>query len=36
MKTRPDDLTFVDELEVRGREAKIRLWSLADGAGAED
>ena len=36
MKSRPDDLTFVDELEVRGREAKIRLWSLADGAGAED
>jgi adenylate cyclase len=24
----PDDLIFVDEVEVRGREAKIKLWSL--------
>jgi adenylate cyclase len=33
----PLDLTFVDELPVRGREAPIRLWSVADGAGpAED
>ena len=32
LKTRPNDLVFVDEMEVRGREAKIKLWSLADGA----
>ena len=25
---------FVDEMEVRGREAKIKLWSIADGAAA--
>ena len=25
-----DDLFFVDEFEVRGRQAKIRLWSLPD------
>lgn len=31
MKERPGDLVFVDEMEVRGREAKIKLWSLADG-----
>jgi adenylate cyclase len=32
MKSRPEDLVFVDEMAVRGREAKIKLWSLADGA----
>ena len=32
LKERPEDLEFVDEFEVRGREAKIKLWSLADGA----
>jgi adenylate cyclase len=26
----PSDLVFVDELEVRGRLAKVRLWALAD------
>jgi hypothetical protein len=30
LKNRPDDLVFVDEYEVRGREAKIRLWSFSD------
>jgi adenylate cyclase len=30
----PGDLIYVDEFEVRGRQAKIKLWSLADG-GAE-
>ena len=30
LATRPADLVFVDELEVLGRKAKIRLWSLAD------
>ena len=34
LKSRPDDLVFVDEMEVRGREAKIKLWSLADSADA--
>jgi adenylate cyclase len=26
----PDDLVYVDEFEVRGRQAKIKLWSLGD------
>jgi adenylate cyclase len=26
----PDDLTFVDEVDVRGRKARVRLWALAD------
>jgi adenylate cyclase len=26
----PEDLVFVDELEVRGRQASIRLWTLAE------
>jgi adenylate cyclase len=35
LKRQPDDLVFVDEMEVRGREAKIKLWSVPDGAGAD-
>jgi adenylate cyclase len=31
LKEEPDDLVFVDEFEVRGRQAKIKLWSLGDG-----
>jgi adenylate cyclase len=27
----PEDLSFVDEFEVRGREARIKLWTLGDG-----
>jgi adenylate cyclase len=27
-----DDLIFVDELEVRGRQAKVKLWSVPEGA----
>jgi adenylate cyclase len=27
-----DDLLFVDEMEVRGRQAKVKLWSLPEGA----
>jgi adenylate cyclase len=27
-----DDLIFVDELEVRGRQATVKLWSLPEGA----
>jgi adenylate cyclase len=43
LREEPDDLLFVDEFEVRGRQAKIKLWSLADhpapqaaGAGAAE
>jgi adenylate cyclase len=36
LRTPADDLVEVGEFEVRGRKAKIRLWSLADAeAGAE-
>jgi class 3 adenylate cyclase len=28
IQSRPDDLVFVDEMEVRGRQAKLRLWAL--------
>jgi class 3 adenylate cyclase len=28
----PEDVVFVDEFEVRGREARIKLWTLEDGA----
>jgi adenylate cyclase len=27
-----DDLIYVDEFEVRGREAKVKIWSVADAA----
>jgi adenylate cyclase len=27
-----EDLIFVDEMEVRGRQAKVKLWSLPEGA----
>jgi adenylate cyclase len=36
LKSKPDDLVFVDEMEVRGREAKIKLWSVSDGAASAD
>ena len=36
LKAKPDDLVFVDEMEVRGRQAKIKLWSVGDGAGSAD
>ena len=37
LSDRPPDAFFVDEFEVRGREAKIRLWSIDEtgGRGAE-
>ena len=31
-----DDLVFVDEMEVRGRAARVRLWALADEGSAGD
>ncbi len=27
-----EDLIFVEEMEVRGRQAKVKLWSLPEGA----
>jgi hypothetical protein len=27
-----NDLIFVDEFEVRGRQAKVKLWSIPEGA----
>jgi hypothetical protein len=30
LKDQPADLVYVDEFEVRGREAKIKLWTLRD------
>ena len=36
LKAKPDDLVFVDEMEVRGRQATIKLWSVGDGAGSAD
>ena len=30
----PDDLNFVDELEIRGREAKMRVYSIPDPTGS--
>jgi adenylate cyclase len=36
LNSKPGDLVFVDEMEVRGREAKIKLWSIADGTVAAD
>jgi adenylate cyclase len=32
LKEPPDDLVPVGEFEVRGRQEKVKLWSLADGA----
>ncbi len=32
----PPDLTFVDEVEVRGREARIKLWTLGERPQASD
>src|SRR5918992_5268111 len=31
LKDPPEDLVYVGEFEVRGREARIRLWTLGDG-----
>ena len=30
----PEGLVFVDEFDVRGKQAKIRLWTLAEGSDA--
>jgi adenylate cyclase len=34
LKDKPADLVYVDEFEVRGRQARVKLWSLADEAPA--
>jgi adenylate cyclase len=34
MRAVPEDLEFIEELEVRGREAKMRVYSIPDPAGA--
>jgi adenylate cyclase len=36
LKYPPEHLIFVDEFEVRGRKAKIKLWSLPDGSAAPE
>jgi adenylate cyclase len=30
LKEKPPDLVYVDEFEVRGRQARVKLWSIAD------
>jgi class 3 adenylate cyclase len=30
LKEPPPDLVFVDEFEVRGRQARVKLWSVPD------
>ena len=34
LRKAPDDLVFVDELDVRGKRARVRLWTLAERADA--
>jgi adenylate cyclase len=34
LRTEPDDLEFVDEFEVRGRQAKMRIFSIPDPSGS--
>jgi adenylate cyclase len=34
LRAEPDDLEFVDELEVRGRQAKMRIFSIPDPSGS--
>jgi adenylate cyclase len=34
LRQAPDDLLFVDELDVRGKRARVRLWTLAESADA--
>jgi adenylate cyclase len=32
LRSEPDDLVHVEEMEVRGRQAKVVIWSVGDGA----
>jgi class 3 adenylate cyclase len=34
MREAPDDLEFVEEFDVRGREAKMRVYSIPDPVGS--
>jgi hypothetical protein len=34
MRVVPEDLEFIEEFEIRGREAKMRVYSIPDPAGA--
>jgi class 3 adenylate cyclase len=34
LSDRPADLVFVDEFEVRGRQAKMRIFTIRDQAGS--
>src|SRR5687768_5174319 len=36
LRDAPADLTFVGEFEVRGRQAKIKLWSLGEAVAAAE
>ena len=36
LRSRPDDLVFVGEFEVRGRQQKIKLWSIEDSDSAAE
>jgi adenylate cyclase len=36
LREKPPDLVFVDELEVRGRTARIKVWALPGAAGTAD
>jgi adenylate cyclase len=36
LKDKPADLVFVDEFEVRGRQARVKLWSIPDGRAAPE
>jgi hypothetical protein len=33
LSSAPDDLLYVDEVEVRGRTQKVKLWTVAASAG---
>jgi hypothetical protein len=30
MRRPPEDLAYVDEVDVRGRKAKLKVWSVPD------
>jgi adenylate cyclase len=36
LREHPDDLVFFDELPIRGRQSRVRLWALAAGSAAGD
>jgi adenylate cyclase len=34
LRDRPDDLVFVDDMAIRGRQRRVKMWGLAEAAGA--